>query len=316
VNGLTHLNCWTEFLPEPAERVIDAGHLVRVEQWDDVATGHAVEVDRLGADAKHLRAAETGDRTAHRNAAIDRTILGVERGRFEATVGWTARSTARLFRVQWTRPLIAIRHGRLAVIFQAPDHVGRQIPRQHVGGVGLVAAFAPQVLHHTAPFGCQRSSPDPSHRHRQAIGFETNLVCLAGLVRRRAGDAGNPGHDIAQLTAQAARRFDRRHRQAIGLRPVLGFQQHPVNGQFVEIVILFPPAICTRECDNMRGVGRVVEREGEIGPALFALEEGDGPAGEIAARDFGDGALAGHRHEDIGIRVRRFGLFRDQNDGA
>jgi hypothetical protein len=188
------------------------------------------------------RPVETGDRTSHRNAAIDRAGLGVERGQYEATVRWSARFDGTAISGAM-RLRIAIRHGRLAVIFQAPDHVGRQIPRQHVGGVGLVAAFAPQVLHHTAPFGCQRSSPDSPHCHRQAIGFEMNLVCRAGLVRRRAGDAGNPGQDIAQLPAQAARRFDRRHRQAIGLRPVLGFQQHPVDGQFVEIVILFPPAI-------------------------------------------------------------------------
>jgi hypothetical protein len=63
----------------------------------------------------------------------------------------------------------------------------------------------------------------------------------------------------------------------------------------------------------MTVVSRIVEGNGKICPALFAMEEGNRPACEIASRDFKCAALAGHQRQYVGVGFFLFGLVRDQN---
>ncbi len=66
----------------------------------------------------------------------------------------------------------------------------------------------------------------------------------------------------------------------------------------------------------MGGVGGIVERDGKIRTPLFAVEIGDGLAGEIAPRDPKGAALSGHQRIEIDIRFHLVDLARDPDHGA
>jgi len=75
------------------------------------------------------------------------------------------------------------------------------------------------------------------------------------------------------------------NRQAIDLGPVLGIEQHAVDLQFVDIVLL-PAAFFAGERDDVAGIPGVVEHDGEMRAALLAMKIGHRLAAEIAAGDF------------------------------
>ena len=91
---------------------------------------------------------------------------------------------------------------------------------------------------------------------------------------------------------------------------MLGIQEHPVDRQFVQILI-GTPATRPGERDNVVVVGGVVERNGEIGPAVGAVSPSNGPACENAAGNVEDAALARHQCEQIGVRLWRPDLVRN-----
>ena len=213
-------------------------------------------------------------------------------------------------------PDLLIRRRLLAVfLLQASDDVSGPISGQDFRGIGLVAAFELLDLFGAAPLTDQRGSHDPPHGRRRAIGFEPQFIAHAVPIRRGAGDAGNSRRlQVSKLPACSSRQLHGRHWQAIDLRPVPGVEQHPVDLQFVQ-VILFPVAIVAGEGDDVAAVRGVVESDHKIGPALFVLVEGDGPARKIASRDFKRAALAGRQRQYIGVRLRWLVLIGDSDDG-
>jgi hypothetical protein len=99
--------------------------------------------------------------------------------------------------------------------------------------------------------------------------------------------------------------FDERYRQAIHLRPVLGIQKHPIDRQFIEILIGSTSAIRPGERDDVVVVGGIIERNGEIGSSVGAVGPRNGLACEIAACNVKDAAPARHQREQIRIRLLR-----------
>jgi hypothetical protein len=79
-----------------------------------------------------------------------------------------------------------------------------------------------------------------------------------------------PNREVTELSAPPGRGLDERNRQAIDLRPVLGIQEHPVDRQFVEILI-GAPATRPGERDDVVVVGGVGGRAREVlGPRRIA----------------------------------------------
>ena len=110
----------------------------------------------------------------------------------------------------------------------------------------------------------RRGGPDPAHGDRRAIGLELQLVPLAMIVGRVQEMLETcPAREVSELRAYSRRQFHRRYRQAVDLGPGPGIQQHPVDRQFVHIV-LRPAAVFARERDDVAGVGGVVERDRKL----------------------------------------------------
>src|SRR6266436_9941145 len=119
-------------------------------------------------------------------------------------------------------------------IYTLSLHDALPISGQDLRRIGLAAAFELLDLLGTAPFRWHWGFPDPHHPNWRAIGFELQFILLAIRACRDTGDAGNlPLREISQLLACSSRQFDKRRRQAVDFRSVLGSQQHPVDSQFV-----------------------------------------------------------------------------------
>jgi len=122
---------------------------------------------------------------------------------------------------------------------------------------------------------------------------------LTASIRSRARNRGDlAAGELSDLAAYAVGSLDRRHGQAIDLRPVLGVEFHPVDRQHVQ-VFLTALAIFARERNDVTLVGGIIERHREAGPSLLAVKEGDDLAREIVAGDLERFAVPGHQGIEI-----------------
>src|ERR1700730_13200719 len=174
--------------------------------WRAEATPSFGRLERFQAKWKPVRVKKT------------RQIKNLE-PRFDSIETEKARGPAMTARVL----LLLVRRGFFAArLGQAADDVSRQIPRQNLRLIGLVAAFQPLHQPGAALFRCQRACLDGPHGYRRTIGFEPQFIRLAILVGRAAGDAGNPRRrKTADLLAHSSRQFGRWHWQGLDFSSVL-----------------------------------------------------------------------------------------------
>src|SRR6516225_4066644 len=147
----------------------------------------------------------------------------------------------------------------------------------------------------------RRRRANPPQRNWRSVGLEGELIMLAASIRGRARNGGDlAAGEISDLAAYAVGSLDRRHGQAIYLRPILGVELHPIDRQHVQ-VFLAAVTIFARERNDVTLVGGIVERNREARPSLLAVKEGDDLARETVAGDPERFAVPGHQGIEIDV---------------
>src|SRR5262249_14081988 len=152
---------------------------------------------------------------------------------------------------------------RKAALLQTLDDIGRLVASHDLRIPGFDAAVLERTQPGATTHRFQGLAGDLLHGRRLAVGLELQLVGLAGFVGPGAGarlDLVPRG--AAGVLARPPRRLAPRPAHAVDQRAVPGIEQHLIDGQLVEIVLV-AARLVARERDDAALVGGIVDGDGE-----------------------------------------------------